>query len=147
MTAYVRPIERFGYESAVAFVRTKLGEKSFAAAWAEGRAMTLADICAALATAIPKPTSAEAVKMETCSGVVPESGRRRASSPVSLDKLTLREEEVMRLVMLGLTDAQIADKLVVSTRTVNAHLRSIYSKFGVTSRCAAIHHVTENRLL
>lgn len=54
--------------------------------------------------------------------------------------ITPREEEVMRLVASGLADAEIADRLVVSTRTVHAHLRTIYSKLGVTSRTAAIHH-------
>ena len=58
--------------------------------------------------------------------------------------LTAREVVVLRLLAQGLTDAQIAETLVISTRTVNAHLRSIYSKLDVTScicrcpRCAGI---------
>ena len=55
--------------------------------------------------------------------------------------LTIREVEVLRLLAGGLTDQQIADKLVLSPRTVHAHISSIYSKLAVT--CYAIeHHLT-----
>ena len=53
--------------------------------------------------------------------------------------LSLREIEVLRLVAAGLTDGQIADHLVLSPRTIHAHLRSSYQKLGVNSRTAAIH--------
>jgi non-specific serine/threonine protein kinase len=51
--------------------------------------------------------------------------------------LTPREVEVLQLVADGFTDAQIAQRLFVSVRTVNAHLRSVYTKLGVSSRAAA----------
>jgi DNA-binding CsgD family transcriptional regulator len=41
-----------------------------------------------------------------------------------------------------MTDGEIAERLVLSPRTVHAHLRSIYRKPGVTSRSAAIHAAT-----
>lgn len=53
--------------------------------------------------------------------------------------LSSREIEVLRLVAAGLTDREIAKQLVVSPRTVHAHLRSSYQKLGVTSRTAAVH--------
>jgi len=53
--------------------------------------------------------------------------------------LSLRETEVLRLVAAGLTDGEIAERLVLSPRTVHAHLRTIYRKLGVTSRTAATH--------
>jgi predicted ATPase/DNA-binding CsgD family transcriptional regulator len=56
---------------------------------------------------------------------------------VGTTTLTAREVEVLRLVAEGLTDAAVAGRLFVSVRTVNAHLRSIYTKLGVTSRAAA----------
>jgi predicted ATPase/DNA-binding CsgD family transcriptional regulator len=61
--------------------------------------------------------------------------------------LTSRETEVLRLVAGGLTDAQVAEKLVVSVRTVNAHLLSVYNKLGVNSRLAAVRQAEEWKLL
>jgi DNA-binding NarL/FixJ family response regulator len=53
--------------------------------------------------------------------------------------------EVLRLLAQGLTDAQIAEQLVISPRTVNAHLTSIYRKIGVTSRTAAARYALEQQ--
>ena len=62
-------------------------------------------------------------------------------------ELTLREVEVLRLLALGLTNAQIAERLVISPRTVNAHLRAMYSKLTVTSRTAATRYAIEHDLV
>jgi DNA-binding NarL/FixJ family response regulator len=61
--------------------------------------------------------------------------------------LTYRELEVLRLVTEGLTTTQIAEQLVISPRTADAHLRSIYSKLGVTSRAAATRAAIEHQLI
>jgi DNA-binding NarL/FixJ family response regulator len=68
-------------------------------------------------------------------------------SPSSPAGLTAREVEVLRLLATGLTDAQIAEHLVVSLHTVHAHLRTIYSKLGVTSRSAATRYAFEHHLV
>jgi GAF domain-containing protein len=60
--------------------------------------------------------------------------------------LTARETEVLRLVAYGMSDAQIAGKLVVSQRTVHSHLRSIYRKLHVGSRSEATRWAVERRL-
>lgn len=60
------------------------------------------------------------------------TGGKHASS----DALSAREREVLRFVATGMTDAQVAAALVVSPRTVHAHLRSIYAKLGVSTRSA-----------
>lgn len=52
--------------------------------------------------------------------------------------LTSREIEVLRLLTRALSDAQIAQELVLSPRTVHAHLRSIYRKLDVGSRVGAV---------
>jgi len=54
--------------------------------------------------------------------------------------------EVLRLLAGGLTDQQIAGKLVLSPRTVHAHISSIYSKLAVTSRSAATRYAIEHHL-
>jgi DNA-binding CsgD family transcriptional regulator len=61
--------------------------------------------------------------------------------------LTSREVEVLRLLARGLSDAQIADHLVISPRTVNRHTTSLYSKLGVSSRAAATRAALERHLL
>jgi GAF domain-containing protein len=61
--------------------------------------------------------------------------------------LTKREAEVLRLVAMGLSDAAVADRLVVSERTVHAHLRSIYRKLEVSSRSGATRYALEQRLV
>jgi DNA-binding NarL/FixJ family response regulator len=61
--------------------------------------------------------------------------------------LTAREVEVLRLVAAGLTDAQVAEHLVISLRTVNSHLTSIYNKLGVSSRVAATRFAVEHHLV
>ena len=51
--------------------------------------------------------------------------------------LTRREAEVLELVALGRSNAQIADAMVISTGTVRKHLERIYAKLGVHSRTEA----------
>jgi DNA-binding CsgD family transcriptional regulator len=58
--------------------------------------------------------------------------------------LTNREVEVLRLVAHGRSDAQVAELLVVSQRTVHSHLRSVYRKLDVESRAAATRWALSN---
>jgi non-specific serine/threonine protein kinase len=61
--------------------------------------------------------------------------------------LTEREVEVLCLVAEGLKDQEIADQLVVSPRTVHAHLRSIYGKLEVGTRTAAAREALRLQLV
>lgn len=61
--------------------------------------------------------------------------------------LTAREVEVLRLVAQGLTNPQIADRLIISLHTVNAHVRSIFNKVDVNSRTALARFAIEHHLL
>ncbi len=60
--------------------------------------------------------------------------------------LTAREGEVLRLLASGLSNGEIADRLSLSPRTINAHLTNIYGKLGVSSRGAAIRFALDNDL-
>lgn len=62
-------------------------------------------------------------------------------------ELSAREVEVLRLVAQGMTDAQVAEHLVISRRTVNWHLTAIYSKLGVSSRSAATRYALEQQVI
>ncbi|MDE3090817.1 MAG: tetratricopeptide repeat protein, partial [Chloroflexota bacterium] len=70
-----------------------------------------------------------------------------SAQPHDPNALTPREIEVLRLVQAGLSDAKIAEKLVISRRTVNTHLSSIYSKLGVNSRSAATRYALDHKLI
>jgi DNA-binding CsgD family transcriptional regulator/Tfp pilus assembly protein PilF len=61
--------------------------------------------------------------------------------------LTAREVEVLRLVARGLTDAEVAERLFISYRTVGRHLQSIYNKLAVNSRTAATAFAFEHDLV
>ncbi len=136
MGAPISPVEHVSYEHAVTAVRAQLGEKSFAAAWAEGRTMTPEQALAAQGpVTIPTPTPAEPLPISPTK-----------SPPTYPDGLTTREVEVLRLLARGLTDVQIAEQLVISPRTVNNHLTSIYSKIQVSSRAAATRYAIDHKL-
>ena len=60
--------------------------------------------------------------------------------------LTLREVEVLKLVAAGLTNQQVASRLSVTPRTINAHLTSIYNKIGATSRTGAVRFAMDHDL-
>jgi DNA-binding NarL/FixJ family response regulator len=70
----------------------------------------------------------------------------RQTLPEKYDGLTEREIEVLRAVAQGLTDAQVAERLVISPRTVHSHLNSIYSKLSISSRSAATRYAIEHDL-
>jgi DNA-binding CsgD family transcriptional regulator len=62
-----------------------------------------------------------------------------APRPVGLlEPLTVRESDVLRLLVAGLSNAAIARELVVTIGTVKSHVNHIYGKLGVTSRTQAI---------
>lgn len=67
--------------------------------------------------------------------------------PAFPEPLTGREKEVLKYLVEGLTDPEIAEALVISPRTVHAHLRNIYGKLGVNSRTAAARLVLEHELI
>jgi predicted ATPase/DNA-binding CsgD family transcriptional regulator len=128
------------YERMVAVVRSQLGKAAFEEAKARGHTLTPAQALASPEAFAPQvPQHAQAAL-----GAAPISPAGHLSSPAGL---TAREVEVLRLVAQGLSDAQVAEQLVISSRTVNWHLTSIYSKLGVSSRAAATRYALEKHLV
>lgn len=130
ITVPLSPSYEADYAPLIAQARAQLGAESFAAAWAEGRILTLEQVIAEVEQPIALPGSAP------------------TSLPTKFPfELTTREVQVLRLLAKGLTDPEIAEQLVLSKRTVHAHLRSIYSKLNVTTRSAATRAAIENKII
>jgi DNA-binding CsgD family transcriptional regulator len=93
-------------------LRDSLGESNFQAAWDEGAALTIEEAIAYVRRG--------------------RGERKRPSKGWA--SLTPTELDVVRLACEGLGNKQIATRLFVSPRTVQAHLSHVYSKLGVGSR-------------
>jgi predicted ATPase/DNA-binding CsgD family transcriptional regulator len=125
------PFNHVAYQRSIDAARLQLDKSAFAAAWAEGRALTLEQ---AVADAERLP----AAEQSTSAAQTPT-----AENPAGL---SAREVEVLQLLAAGLTNPQIAERLTLSTYTVQAHLRSVYSKLGVTTRVAAARAAAQFKL-
>lgn len=65
----------------------------------------------------------------------------------TVEKLTPREEEILTLVAQGMTNPQIAERLVISPSTVNFHIHNILSKLQVQTRTEAVAYALKNKLI
>lgn len=89
--------------------------------------------CAALVTAVEQVARGEwLVPPELVSPVQPAVGE--VGRNTALDRLTLREREVLGLVASGADNLQIAARLGITERTVKAHVSNLYRKLGVQNR-------------
>jgi ATP/maltotriose-dependent transcriptional regulator MalT len=113
--------ERAGHNRLAAVSRERLGEEAFAAAWAEGRAMSLEEAIE-LTLAPLDPTDP--------AGRVPD----RLPAVDAWSPLSRREREVAALIARGLTNRQIAEELVISERTASTHVTNILGKLGFATR-------------
>jgi predicted ATPase/DNA-binding NarL/FixJ family response regulator len=131
------PQERAVLEPYRASVRSRLGEAAWEEAVAEGGALGL-DQAIGYALSKEKPSK----RLTPTRSQPPVS-----STPKHPGGLSPREVEVLGLVAEGLTNAQVAQRLFLSPRTVQRHLNSIYHKLGVSSRTAATRFALEHGLL
>ena len=112
--------EQADHERCVATAQAALGERAYAAAWSEGRTVTLEQ-------AIEDAVAAAA---GTTRGKAPAISRAEGDA----GPLTPREREVAALIAEGKTNREIAVLLVVTERTADTHVQHILNKLGVRSR-------------
>jgi predicted ATPase/DNA-binding CsgD family transcriptional regulator len=120
-------------EEAIAKARADLGEAVFAAAWNEGRGLTLADAVAEALTA-PAP-------------VVNGDPSGKSPIPAARQGLTPRELEVLQLVREGCSNRGIGERLYISERTARTHVQNILNKLDVSTRAAAAAYAVEHGLI
>jgi DNA-binding CsgD family transcriptional regulator/tetratricopeptide (TPR) repeat protein len=129
-------------ERTLVLVRAKLDEARFQAAWEIGQTMTWNQAVG---------YARETLNLVNAPVHFQPSVSAPSTSPEPIvgnpTRLSAREVEVLRLVAGGLTDAEIAEQLVISRRTVNTHLSSIYSKLAVKSRTAAVRVALDQQLI
>jgi two-component system response regulator NreC len=80
----------------------------------------------------------------------PELGARLltdAAAPQPAEALTQREREVLRLLALGHTNAEAAERLHLSVRTVETHRANLQAKLGVSGRADLVRHARERGLV
>lgn len=143
ISAPMPPVERSFYDYMVTTARGLTNGKAFDAAWLEGRSMT-PEHALAMPKSESRPKQTGLPIVESIRPVAVPAAKMPASNPAGL---TAREVDVLRLVAQGMTDVQVAEKLIVSPRTVNWHLTSIYSKLQVSSRSGATRYAIEQGLM
>ena len=128
----VQNSERGRFERWVETARQAVGQDAAAAAWAEGERMPLDQ---AIAHALASHTEPD------------EQTTARSRRDRGADQLTPREREVAALIAQGRSNRQIGEALVITERTVAAHVEHLLGKLGFSSRTqvgvwASEHHLT-----
>jgi len=115
------PSDALEYDRALALIRGNLAQSVLGNEWERGRSQPLEAILRALdASPVAQPTPAS---------------------------LTQRELDVTRLIAEGLTNKEIAERLVLSVRTVEAHVTNVLNKVGLRSRAQLAIWALEHGLL
>jgi len=123
LAAPVFPPERAALDQVAAATRAALGETGFAGEVAAGAHAPLDDIIGEACRLEAAPTGAAPVQ------------------------LTPRERDVLRLLVAGCTDPQIAAALAIGPRTVQSYVGAILTKLGLHTRTAAVAHAVRQGLV
>jgi DNA-binding CsgD family transcriptional regulator len=122
--------ERAVYDRGIDAARAMSRDADFAVAWDAGRARSLTEAAGdAFATL-------DDIARQLATGAPP--ARPVSTAPTTFADLTAREVEVLRLLIEGRSDREIAEALFISPRTAQGHVAHIFTKLGVGTRAAAV---------
>jgi excisionase family DNA binding protein len=126
------PVARPHHDRAIADTRAELGDSGFEAAWVAGQALSLAEAVSGASRLQSAPSA---------------STTGRATDPAALLGLTHRERDVLRLLVEGHADREIAAELFIGRRTVETHVAAILNKLGLDSRTAVATYAVRHDLI
>src|SRR5207244_613602 len=127
----VQNVDSTRTDASIATNRAKLSPLAFEAAWRKGQVMTMDEAVAFALAATGMDTSRDALA---------------AADGVASTGLTRRETEVLRLIVAGNSNQEIAATLVLSTRTVERHIANVYAKLGARNRADATTYALRHAL-
>jgi DNA-binding NarL/FixJ family response regulator len=121
------------YQRSLDAAQAELTAAAFESAWQQGRTFPIEQAVADAHTIADEASH----------------GTRRPESPTSIARyrLTEREQEILRLVADGRSNAEIATELYISHRTAQTHVGNLFAKLGVHSRAEAVDVAHRSGLL
>jgi predicted ATPase/DNA-binding CsgD family transcriptional regulator len=119
--AKTRPLQRLMND-----LRAELGDAGYNAAWERGKTLDITETTQMLLGDLRQPVLSTAAKSDTLTG---------------------REVEILQLAAEGLSNSQIAERVILSRGTVKWYMSEIYSKLGVVNRAQAIARAHDLHLL
>jgi len=114
-------------------LRTRIGQEAFEAARAQGRALSFPQMAALIGDVLHAAAQRDAS----------EKGAHEEGSAI----LSPREQDVLQLVAEGMTNKEIARRLILSEHTIKSHVTSLFNKLGVDSRAQAVAIAAQRDLL
>ena len=115
--------------------------------WIEDRPYRRALVPARAADRLDAEARAGRLDGDAAAAVIKAAGLSRGVRRARPADLTERQVEVLRLVSRGLSNAEIAERLVLSRRTVEHHVQDVYLKIGASTRAGAAMFALQHGLL
>jgi HD-GYP domain-containing protein (c-di-GMP phosphodiesterase class II) len=115
--------------------------------WIEDRPYRRALVPARAADRLEAEARAGRLDADAAAAVIEAAGLPHGSRRARPADLTERQVEVLRLVSRGLSNAEIAERLVLSRRTVEHHVQDVYLKIGASTRAGAAMFALQHGLL